>query len=76
MSTVRQFARVVSQRRVAIAFALLTSSIAACDGRPTAPASLEVRRAPAAPAAIEGDTLRCLKGWVIVSGFYVCNEDA
>ena len=76
MSTVRQLVRVVSQRRAAIAFALLTASIAACDARPTAPAAAELRRAPSAPAAIEGDTLRCLKGWVVINGFYVCNEDA
>ena len=74
MSAVRQLGRVVLQRRVAIAFALLTSTIAACDAAPTSPAT-QLRRAPAAPAAIEGDTLQCLKGWVIITGVYVCKED-
>ena len=74
MSAVRQLGRVVSQCRVAIAFALLTSTIAACDAAPTSPAP-QLRRAPAAPAAIEGDTLQCLKGWVIITGVYVCKED-
>ena len=75
MSTVRQLVRVASQRRAAIAFAFLTVAIAACDAHPTAPATVELRRAPSAPAAIEGDTLRCLKGWIVINGFYVCNDD-
>ena len=74
MSTVRQLIRIASQRRAAIAFALLTATVAACDGAPTSPAP-QLRRAPAAPAAIEGDTLQCLKGWVIITGVYVCKED-
>ena len=70
MSTVRHTPR---QRRVVLALALLTASIAACDAGSTAPAPL--RPAPKTPAAIEGDTLRCLRGWIIITGAYVCNED-
>ena len=73
MSAVRQLVRVASHRRAAIALAFLAASIAACDAGPTAPAPL--RPAPKTPAAIEGDTLRCLRGWIIITGAYVCNED-
>ena len=60
-----------SQRRIVLVLALLASAIAACDSRATAPA--EIRRAPTTPAAIEGDTTNCQRGWVIVTGAYVCN---
>jgi hypothetical protein len=69
MSNVRQS----SQRRIALVALLLASAVAACDARATAPA--ELRRAQAKPAAIEGDTLKCRQGWVIINGVYVCNED-
>ena len=75
MSTVRQLVRVASHRRAAIALAFLAASIAACDAGPTAPAPAPLRPAPTTPAAIEGDTLRCLRGWIIITGVYVCNED-
>ena len=61
-------------RRVVLALALLASAIAACDARVTAPA--ELRRAPATPAALEGDTLSCKRGWTIVAGVVVCNEES
>ena len=70
MSKVRQSP---SRRRVVFALALITSAIAGCDARSTAPT--QVRRAPVTPAAIEGDTLSCKRGWVIITGQYVCNED-
>lgn len=67
MSKVRQS----SQRRIVLAFALLASAIAACDSRATAPA--EMRRAPAAANEIAGDTTACQRGWVVITGAYVCN---
>jgi len=70
MSTVRQSSR---QRRVILALALLTSAVAACDAGTTAPAG--IRPAAMKPAAIEGDTLTCKRGWVIINGAYVCNDD-
>ena len=70
MSKVRQ---APPQRRVVLALALLSAAIAACDARTTAPA--EIRRAPTRPAAIEGDTLECKRGWTIIAGAYVCNDD-
>jgi hypothetical protein len=70
MSNVR---RSSPRGRILLALALLTGAIAACDASPTAPAG--TRRAPTKPAAIEGDTLRCLSGWVIITGVYVCNEE-
>lgn len=61
-------------RRVPLTLALLlTAALAACDTRATAPT--ELRRAAATPAAIEGDTTQCLRGWVIVHGVYVCNGE-
>jgi hypothetical protein len=71
MSTVRQS---LTQRRVVLALALLAGAIAACDGSATAPA--EMRRVPTQPAATEGDTTQCRRGWVIIAGVYVCNEDS
>ena len=69
MSIVRQRS---SQRRVFLALALLlTGAIAACDASATAPTQL--RPAQAKPAAIVGDTLGCLRGWVLITGAYVCN---
>jgi hypothetical protein len=70
MSNVRQSSR----RRVTLALVLLASAIAACDARATAPAP--IRPAATKPAGIEGDTLRCLSGWVIITGVYVCNDDS
>ena len=54
-----------------LALALLASAIAACDASTTAPA--ELRRVPTKPAAIEGDTTACQRGWVVITGAYVCN---
>lgn len=71
MSKVRHCA---PRRRVLLALALLSCAIAACDAGTTAPA--ELRRAPAKPAAIEGDTLSCKHGWTIITGVYVCNEES
>ena len=68
MSTVRQS---LPQRRVVLALALLAGAIAACDRSATAP--IETHRARTTPAVIEGDTLSCLRGWVIIAGAYVCN---
>ena len=68
MSTVRHRS---SPRRVLVALALLTAAIAACDARSTAPA--EIRSAPFKPAAIIGDTTSCQRGWVVITGAYVCN---
>ena len=68
MSKVRQS---TSRRRVIFALALLTSAIAGCDARVTAPG--DIRRAPMTPAAIIGDTTSCQRGWVIITGAYVCN---
>jgi len=70
MSTVRPSR---AQARVVLALALLTAAIAACDRGAASPT--ELRPATARPAAIEGDTLRCLKGWIIINGAYACNED-
>lgn len=61
------------RRRVVLALALLASALAACDARVTAPA--EIRRAPATPAAFEGDTLSCRRGWAIIAGVVVCNGE-
>ena len=70
MSIVRQRP---AQRRVLLALALLlTGAVAACDASTTAPT--ELRRAQTKPAAIEGDTLSCNRGWVIIAGWYVCNQ--
>jgi hypothetical protein len=46
--------------------------IAACDSSATAPASA-MTRVKASTASIEGDTLQCRNGWVIISGRYECN---
>jgi cytochrome oxidase assembly protein ShyY1 len=71
MSKVRQS---LTQRRNALVLILLSAAIAACDARATAPAAL--RPALSKPAAIEGDTLQCKRGWVIVTGTYVCNDES
>lgn len=73
MSNVRQCPPLPRQRRVLLALVLLAAAAAACDAGTTAPA--EIRRAQTKPAAIEGDTLSCNRGWVIITGVYVCNED-
>jgi hypothetical protein len=67
MSNIRQSP---SKRRVLLVLAFLTSAIAACDARVTAPA--EIHRASVKPAAIDGDTASCRRGWIIVTGAYVC----
>ncbi|MGH7636078.1 MAG: hypothetical protein ACREOK_00375 [Gemmatimonadaceae bacterium] len=71
MSNVRQS---LPRRRAAIALAILAFGVAACDARATAPADLQ----PAAtkPVAIEGDTLSCKRGWAIVAGVVVCNDES
>ena len=62
------------RRRAALAsFLLAAATVAACDASVTAPAP--VSPAGIRPAAIEGDTTRCLRGWVVINGWYVCNED-
>lgn len=43
--------------------------VAACDHAPTAPAAM---RAASAVASIEGDTLSCRNGWIVVNGRYEC----
>ena len=60
------------QRRVVLGLALLATAIVACEAGTTAPG--DIRPAPTQPAAIEGDTLGCTRGWVIITGVYVCNE--
>lgn len=73
MSKVRQCPPLAPQRRVLLALVLLAVAAAACDAGATAPAG--IRPARTKPAAIEGDTLSCNRGWVIITGVYVCNED-
>jgi hypothetical protein len=43
--------------------------VAACDRSPTAPAAM---RSAQAVASIEGDTLPCRNGWIVVNGRYEC----
>lgn len=63
-----------TRRLAGLAFFLAaTAAVAACDAGVTAPAPVAPAHAP--PAAIEGDTTRCLRGWVVIVGHYVCNED-
>lgn len=59
--------------RAVLTFLLAAATIAACDASVTAPAPLSPARIHL--AAIEGDTTRCQRGWVVINGWYVCNED-
>ena len=61
------------RRRVILALALLACAITACDSRATAPS--EIRRVPTTPAAFEGDTLSCKRGWAIIAGVVVYNDE-
>lgn len=54
-----------------LALALVATLVAAaCDRSPTAPTP-EMRTASAV-ASIEGDTLSCRNGWIVVNGRYEC----
>jgi hypothetical protein len=54
--------------------ALVAATVfAACDGATTAPDSKPRERSLKEPRRdIEGDTLSCRGGWVIIGGYYVC----
>ena len=61
--------------RLAVAAALV-AVVAACDRSPTAPPpAAPLVRANGTPRAIEGDTVGCRSGWIIVSGRYECIID-
>lgn len=63
-----------THRRAVLAFFLLAAAaVVACDARVTGPVPVAPAQVP--PAAIEGDTTGCLRGWVIIAGHYVCVED-
>jgi len=63
------------QRSLVLAIGIMaTAAIAACDSSPTQPSQLS--RLQLQPRAIEGDTLQCAYGWVVVAGRYVCNEES
>lgn len=55
--------------RLALAL-VATLAVAACDRSPTAPVA--GMRAASAVASIEGDTLSCRSGWIVVNGRYEC----
>lgn len=57
--------------RLAIAL-VATLVVAACDRSPTAPVAGV--RAASGVASIEGDTLSCRNGWIVVNGRYECVE--
>ena len=60
-------------RPFALALGLATAAtIAACDQSPTQPTTLS--RANGKTLAIEGDTIQCAYGWLIINGAYVCKD--
>jgi len=64
-----------NQRRLALALGFIAiATIVACDHNPTQPSPLT--RLQKKPAAIDGDTLHCAYGWIVVNGAYVCNEES
>lgn len=65
----------LKHRRFVLALGFVAAAtIAACDTSPTAPNG-SLTRVGGKSLAIEGDTLQCAYGWVVISGHYVCNEE-
>ena len=62
-----------TRRGLVLALGLAAAAtIAACDRSPTQPNSLTPIKGR--PLSIEGDTLSCEYGWVVMNGRYVCND--
>ena len=57
-------------RRVLGSILLTIVAVTACDAATTAPQAKPIQRL----FSIEGDTLECRFGWIVMDNKYVCNE--